>query len=175
MNLLNRGAQTAALGLSSDTGSLNAPFVTLSGGNWVGSTYVFNPANTVTVSFNEQISFPAGSEGTLTLSLTVTTSAGCSDTQSANVSVVNQVTVTSIKATSGSSAGGTSVTVRGTNFESGATVTFGGVAATDVVVKDSTKIFCTTPAHAAGDVDVVVTNTNTASGTLTNGYKYKKN
>lgn len=46
------GAQTAALGLSSSTGSLNAPFVTLSGGNWVGSTYVFNPANTVTVSFN---------------------------------------------------------------------------------------------------------------------------
>jgi hypothetical protein len=86
----------------------------------------------------------------------LTTSAGCSDTRSANVSVVNAVTVTSIKPTSGSSAGGTAVTIRGTNFESGATVTFGGVAATNVVVQDSTKIFCTTPAHAAGDVDVVV-------------------
>ncbi|MBS0631861.1 MAG: PEP-CTERM sorting domain-containing protein [Verrucomicrobia bacterium] len=46
------GAQTAALGLSSDSGSLNAPFVTLTGGGWAGGTYVFNPANTVTISFN---------------------------------------------------------------------------------------------------------------------------
>lgn len=46
------GTQVAPIGLSSATGSLNAPFLTLSGGGWVGSTYFFNPANTVTVSFN---------------------------------------------------------------------------------------------------------------------------
>lgn len=46
------GTQVAPIGLSSDSGSLNAPFLTLSGGSWVGSTYVFNPANTVTISFN---------------------------------------------------------------------------------------------------------------------------
>lgn len=46
------GTQVAPIGLSSDTGSLNAPFLTLTGGGWLGSTYVFNPANTVGISFN---------------------------------------------------------------------------------------------------------------------------
>jgi hypothetical protein len=35
-------------------------------------------------------------------------------------------------------------------------VSFGGAAATDVVVHDDARITCTTPPHAAGDVDVVV-------------------
>ena len=36
----------------------------------------------------------------------------------------------------------------------------------------STSITATTPAHAAGAVSVVVTNTDTQAGTLTNGYTY---
>ena len=142
-----------------------------------GATYNWSiSGGTITAgSGTNAITFTAGSAGTLMLSVTVTTSAGCSDTKTAGVSVINAVTVTSVKATSGSSAGGTSVTIKGTNFESGATVTFGGVAATNVVVNSSTKIFCTTPAHAQGTVDVVVTNTNTASGTLSGGFTYKKN
>jgi IPT/TIG domain len=56
-------------------------------------------------------------------------------------------TITSIDPTSGAVAGGTSVTITGTNFVSGATVTFGGVAATDVVVVNSTTITCTAPAQ----------------------------
>ena len=39
---------------------------------------------------------------------------------------------------SGSTAGGTAVTITGTNFAAGATVTFGGTAATNVVVVNST-------------------------------------
>ena len=48
----------------------------------------------------------------------------------------------------------------------------GGTAATGVTVVSSTSITATTPAHAAGAVNVVVTNTDAQSGTLTNGYTY---
>jgi len=51
-------------------------------------------------------------------------------------------------------------------------VTFGGTAATNVSVVSSTQITATTPAHAAGAVNVVVTNTGGPSGTLTNGFTY---
>ena len=49
------------------------------------------------------------------------------------------------------------MTITGTNFASGATVTFGGTAATSVVVVNGTTITATTPAHAAGAVTVTVT------------------
>ncbi len=81
-------------------------------------------------------------------------------------------TVTSITPNTGSSAGGTSVTIAGTGFVAGATVSLGGTAATAVNVGSSTSITATTPAHAAGAVNVVVTNPDTQSGTLTNGYTY---
>ena len=48
----------------------------------------------------------------------------------------------------------------------------GGTSATGVTVVNSNAITATTPAHAAGAVSVVVTNTDAKSGTLTNGYTY---
>ena len=81
-------------------------------------------------------------------------------------------TVTSITPNTGTAAGGTSVTITGTGFLAGATVSLGGTAATNVNVVSSTSITATTPAHASGAVSVVVTNTDTQSGTLNNGYTY---
>ena len=81
-------------------------------------------------------------------------------------------TVTAISPTSGTANGGTAVTITGTNFVSGASVSLGGTAATKVNVVSSTSITATTPAHSAGAVNVVVTNSNGESGTLTNGYTY---
>jgi len=81
-------------------------------------------------------------------------------------------TVTSISPTSGTTAGGTAVSISGTGFLVGATVSLGGTAATGVTVVNSTTITATTAAHAAGAVNVVVTNTDSQSGTLTNGYTY---
>ena len=66
-------------------------------------------------------------------------------------------TVSSVCPNSGSTAGGTAVTITGTNFVAGATVTFGGNAATNVVVVSSTSITATTPAGSAGAVTVTVT------------------
>ena len=80
--------------------------------------------------------------------------------------------MTSIAPNSGTTAGGTTVTITGTGFLAGATVSLGGTAATGVTVVSSTSITATTPAHAAGAVSVVVTNTDAQSGTLNNGYTY---
>ena len=87
----------------------------------------------------------------------------------------NPPTVTSLSPALGDPAGGTYVTITGTNFSTiggNPTVTFGGVAATGVVVTGTTLITCYTPAHAEGSVDVVVTNADTQSGTRVNGFNY---
>ncbi|HEX3185874.1 MAG TPA: IPT/TIG domain-containing protein, partial [Pyrinomonadaceae bacterium] len=80
--------------------------------------------------------------------------------------------VSGINPTSGTTAGGTSVTISGSNFVSGATVTIGSTAATNVVVTNSTTITATTPAHTAGTVNVTVQNPDAQSGTLVSGYTY---
>jgi heme/copper-type cytochrome/quinol oxidase subunit 2 len=80
-------------------------------------------------------------------------------------------TIASILPTSGSIAGGTVVTITGTGFLANATVKFGGVAATNVSVT-STSITATAPVHAAGKVDVLVTNPDSQSATLPQSFTY---
>lgn len=81
-------------------------------------------------------------------------------------------TVISIAPTSGPVSGGTSTTITGTGFLTGATVTFGGTSGTGVSVNSSTSITATAPAHSAGAINIIVTNTDAKSGTLTNGFTY---
>ena len=69
-------------------------------------------------------------------------------------------TVSGIVPATGSSAGGTPVTITGTNFAAGATVSLGGSAATSVTVLNATTIVAVAGAHAIGTVDVVVTSDN---------------
>jgi len=67
-------------------------------------------------------------------------------------------TVTSIFPRAGSSAGGTPITITGTNFAPGASVTIGGAAATSVVVSSLTSLTAVTGARSTtGAADVVVT------------------
>src|SRR5688500_13488928 len=80
--------------------------------------------------------------------------------------------VSGITPNSGSTAGVTSVTINGSNFVSGATVSIGGTAATNVSFVNGTTLTATTPAHAAGTVNVVITNPDAQSGTLTNGFTF---
>ena len=75
-------------------------------------------------------------------------------------------TFSGINPTSGPLAGGTSVTITGTNLFGATAVTFDGTAATGVTVVSGTSITATTPVHASGAVNVVVTTPNgTATGT----------
>jgi hypothetical protein len=68
--------------------------------------------------------------------------------------------VSSMDQTSGSTGGGTSVTIHGVNFTGVAgqlSVSFGGVAATNVTVINDTTLVATAPAESAGTVDVTIT------------------
>jgi hypothetical protein len=143
----------------------------------VGATYNWSITNgSITAgSGTSSVTFTAGAAGTLTLQVTVTTAAGCSDTKSAQVTLVSPippVTVTAVSPLSGPYFGGQPATITGTGFSAGATVTFGGTAATNVVVASSTSITATTPAHAVGAVNVTVTNVDTGTGTRLGGYTY---
>jgi len=80
--------------------------------------------------------------------------------------------VSSVSPNSGLTAGGTAVTITGTNFAAGATVKFGAAAATNVVVVNSTTITATTPAGSAGAVTVTVTIPGPQTGSLANGFTY---
>jgi hypothetical protein len=66
--------------------------------------------------------------------------------------------VTGLAPSHGTTAGGTSVTISGDNFEAGSTVKFGTVEATSVTVASSTSITATAPA-GTGTVNVTVTTT----------------
>jgi hypothetical protein len=80
-------------------------------------------------------------------------------------------TITSITPSFGPTAGGTSVTIVGTNLE-GASITIGGVTATDVVVAgDNQSLTATTPAAGPAAEDVVVTTID-GSATLEAGFTY---
>lgn len=65
-------------------------------------------------------------------------------------------TATSISPASGLAAGGTVVTITGTNLAGVEGVTFGGTAGTALVVVSETQIRVTTPAKTAGAYTVVV-------------------
>ncbi|MEI5679504.1 MULTISPECIES: putative Ig domain-containing protein [unclassified Mesorhizobium] len=79
-------------------------------------------------------------------------------------------TITGIAPPSGPSAGGTTVTITGTDFTDASAVSFGGTAASSFTVDSNTQITATTPAHAEGPVDVVVltpSGGDTATGAFT--------
>ena len=67
--------------------------------------------------------------------------------------------------------GGNNLRITGAGFLDGASVTLDGVAA-PIISFTSTAILVVTPAHAAGKVDVVVTNPDGRIATLTGGYIY---
>lgn len=85
---------------------------------------------------------------------------------------VNAVpTLSGVSPDNGPAAGGTAVTLTGTNFTDVTGVTFGGDAATNVSVVSDTSITCDTPAHAAGAVSVLATNAD-GSNTANSAYTY---
>jgi hypothetical protein len=89
-----------------------------------------------------------------------------------------RITVTRVSPSSGGIGGGTPVIITGMNFESNATVKFGGITAMITSPVLNNRITATTPPHAAGAVNVTVTNPSRAigdpfrEGTLPNGFVY---
>ena len=113
---------------------------------------------------------PAGTTGLVNVVVTNTDTGTVTDTNSYRYD--SSPTITNVNPTHGPNAGGTSITITGTQFASGATVTIGGASATNVIVVSSTSITATTPAGTTGLRNVIVTNTDTGTVTDTNGYRY---
>jgi hypothetical protein len=145
-------------GLTVTVGGAAATAVTVPNSTTINATTPANSAGAV----NVVVTNPGGQNGTL--------SGGFTYVQPSTPSV------TSVSPNTGSTAGGTSVTISGANFASGASVTFGSAPASNVVVQSSTSLTATTPANSAGAVSVTVTNpggqSGGQSGTLSGGFTY---
>lgn len=81
-------------------------------------------------------------------------------------------TITAISPGNGPEVGGTLVTITGTGFAAGATVSFGNAPGTAVTVLSATTLTVVTPAHVAARVDVVVTVNGQSSAPLSAGYVF---
>ena len=111
---------------------------------------------------------PAGTVGAK--SVAVTTPGGTATATNA-FTYFAPATISSVSPATGSTAGGTPITITGTNLTGATSVTVGGVAATSVVVVSSTSVTAVTPAGTVGANSVVVTTPN-GSATATNAFTY---
>ena len=116
-------------------------------------------------------SFPVGSA-----SITVTNVDGQASSPSAFTFTASTPFATavspSITPDTGSTNGGTVVTISGSDFAAGAAVTVGGLPADRVAVINVNTILVSLPAGKAGLKTVVVTNPSGTGGTLPGGYTY---
>ena len=154
-----------------------ATAVTISGISFAGTTtvkfgsvnataYVVNSPTTITATA------PAGAAGVVDITVTnfVATSATSAGDQ---FTYVPAPSITSISPTFGPAAGGTSVTITGTNLSNAIQVAFGGNAGT-IIANSATSITVTSPAGAgagagAGAVSVSL---STPGGTTTAGSQF---
>ena len=120
-------------------------------------------------------SSPVGTAGTV--DITVTTPGGTSATGAADLfTYLPTPAVTAVSPAVGPVLGGTAVTVTGTDFVIGATTAaFGTAGATAVTCSSSSTCTATSPAEAAGSVDITLTTdggTSAASGTATDQFTF---
>lgn len=116
---------------------------------------------------------PAYVSGSLTQTVVVNNGVGTASLLNAFTYVAGSPTLVSISPNTGSSSGGTSVTLTGTNFIPGSSVTIGGQSTTSTTVVNASTITAVTPAYISGSLGVnVVVNNTVSTATLTNGYTY---
>jgi hypothetical protein len=140
--------------------------VTVTGTNLTAATEVrFGAARTIPAAGGTATSLtcvtPAGSAGTVDVA--VTTDGGTSAaSDSAKYTYLARPTATRISPAIGPAAGGTAVTVTGTNLGSATSVMFGGTAGTGLTGATATSLTITSPAGAAGAAVHVVVRTTLA-------------
>ena len=129
-------------------------------------------SSAVTVSSNTQIQAMSPAESAGTVAITVTNSSAQSSSLPSSFTYTSAPSVSSISPNSGPVTGGSTVTILGSGFQTGATVAFGGIAAASVTIVSSTQIQAVTPVSPAGTVSITVTNSNSQSGTLASAFSY---
>lgn len=169
--------QPSIASLTPSTGSsAGGTAVTINGNGFsAGSTVAFgaNPATAVTVLSSTQITAttPVGALGAV--AVLVTTSGGAVGGLASGFTYsLSSPVVTSVTPISGPAAGGTVVTIVGSGFLSGATVSFGGAFAPSVTVSGPTQLLATTPPGITGAVSVLIANPGGLVTGVTGGYTY---
>ena len=170
-------AVPTATGLMPDTGpTAGGTTVTITGTNLAGATEVtFDglPATIVSrTATTVVVRTPAHPVGTVDVA--VTTPGGTATLPGAFTYVAAPPpaapTATAITPDTGPTAGGTTVTITGTNLAGATEVTFDGLPAT-IVSRTATTVVVRAPAHPAGTVDVAVT-TPGGTATLPDAFTY---
>ncbi len=183
----NAAPVTTVTTVSPSTGAVSGgTFVTISGTGFLpGATVLFGttPGTNITVVSSTTLTVfaPAGAlgsagtvgvtnpNGVTALAPGIFTFGDGAGTTSTNGL---QPTISALSPSSGSAAGGTPVTLLGSGFIPGITVSFGGVPVTNFSVVNSTQITLTTPSGTVGSVPVMVTSPAGAFGGLSNGFTY---
>lgn len=98
--------------------------------------------------------------------------ATASSNLSINISTNPPPAITTVSPNTGSTAGGDTITISGSNFSSGATVNFGSSAAMSAQVSGAAQIQAVTPAESAGTVNVTVQNSDGQVATAVNAYAF---
>ncbi|MEV7012250.1 IPT/TIG domain-containing protein [Streptosporangium sp. NPDC051022] len=151
--------------------------VTITGTNLTGATAVaFGSTAATSFTVNSDTSITATSPATTTagaVDVKVTTPYGTgATTNDDKFTYIKPPAVTAVNPATGPAAGGTSVTITGTNLAGATAVAFGSTAATSFTVNSDTQITATSPATTtAGAVDVKVT-TPYGTGATTNDDKF---
>ena len=148
-----------------NTGStLGGTAVTITGTSFIGASAVTiggKAVSNLSVDSDTLIiaNAPPGTPGTASVVVTTPAGSNPANTLFTFVAPPAAPTVSAITPATGTTLGGTAITLTGTGFLSGAGVSLGGTAATNVVVVSATSITATAPAHAEGAVDAIVTTT----------------
>jgi IPT/TIG domain-containing protein/S-layer family protein len=155
---LNSTASTQfTIDFYSNDGCVGHPQDFLEGRTWLDSDTVTTDASG-NVNFDTVLPVAIGATEKITMTAT---------DPNGNTSEFSQNVIYASTPRSGPPAGGVTVTLTGTHFVAGVTVTFGGAAGTSPAVNDETDMTVVAPALPAATVnDIVVTNTDGTAGTL---------
>ena len=141
----------------------------LDGGPWTESGVTLADASTG----NHTVQFLAIAGWTTPPSRTVSVARGVTTTASGDYGPpAGLPIITSVSPRTGPIAGGTMVTLDGANFQAGATVSFGGVAATPVTVVSSTRITAVTPPRTSYGSVALSLVSGGQTVTQANGFSY---
>jgi len=151
--------------------------VTVSGQDFADGATIFfgsNPATNVTFSDSTTLTAdtPSGPTGAVDVTVTNIDDQSGTLTNGFTYLPTPPPEITSVLPGSGALFGGTAITINGLFFQTGATVNIGGQSLLNVTFLNSISLRGTTPSGSAGSVDVVVTNPDGKSVTLSNGFTY---
>lgn len=170
-----------ALSRSTETGTVGSPIVPITITNVLSSavSYTISPGLPAGISLNPSTGKISGtpSESQTATSYTITAQSGANTaTRTLQLTIYPVVqksapTITSVVPISGSTSGGDTITITGTDFRSGATVSV-GVNSCAVSSITSIQITCLTSSGLSGSVDVVVTNNDGGVATASNRFTF---